>query len=97
MAGGMNKRNEGPSLADRSARMRDGQGHEPTTTTDCPARHCWVADASDGKGLNRPGLLLEWRTGSAGWEGRVAYAAELRAGEWSMVEEWVSALLLRPV
>ncbi len=59
-----------------------------------PARHCWVVAPADG-GPARPGLLLEWRRTAAGrWEGRVVYAAELRAGCWAGVEEWLDAALL---
>jgi hypothetical protein len=63
---------------------------------DCPARHCWVAGSVDGRGVKRPGLLVEWRNGATGWEGRVVYAAQLRAGAWLLVEEWVPADLLTP-
>jgi hypothetical protein len=67
----------------------------PTPALGCPARHCWVTAPADG-GDPRPGLLLEWRKDAHGqWEGRVVYAAELRAGRWSSVEEWVSADLLK--
>lgn len=83
MAGGMNKRGSRVPLADR---VRD---HEV-----CPARHCWVADAADRYGVKRPGLLAEWRQGPDGWEGRVVYAAQLRPGEWQLVEEWLPAGLL---
>jgi hypothetical protein len=66
----------------------------PTPPTACPARHCWIALPVDGS-HPRPGLLLEWRRGELGrWEGRVVYAAELRPGRWSLVEEWVPAELL---
>jgi hypothetical protein len=65
----------------------------------CPTRHCWVSDAADGAGVRRPGLLVEWRqpdrTG-AGWEGRVVYAAQVRADSWVLVEEWLPAALLTP-
>lgn len=62
----------------------------------CPARHCWVSVPLDGPQA-RPGLLLEWRQGERGrWEGRVIYVAQLRAGRWSLVEEWVPAELLTP-
>ncbi len=63
----------------------------------CPARHCWVSDAVDGHGVRRPGLLVEWRQVSAGWEGRVIYAAELRSAIWVTVEEWLPAALLTPL
>jgi hypothetical protein len=61
------------------------------------ARHCWVADAVDGLGVERPGLLLEWRQGPTGWQGRVVYAAQPRPGRWVSVEEWVDATLLTPL
>jgi hypothetical protein len=35
MAGGMNRRARGPSIAQRVAATQDT----------CPARHCWVSDA----------------------------------------------------
>jgi hypothetical protein len=63
---------------------------------DCPARHCWVADAVDASGVKRPGLLVEWRAVPGGWEGRVVYAAQLRSGGWALVEEWLPATLLAP-
>jgi hypothetical protein len=59
-------------------------------------RHCWVAGAADDLGVKRPGLLVEWRRTDAGWQGRVVYAAELRVGEWSLVEEWLPSTLLSP-
>lgn len=62
----------------------------------CPARHCWVSGGVDDVGVKRPGLLVEWRVAATGWEGRVVYAAELRAGQWALVEEWLSAALLTP-
>ena len=67
-----------------------------TALEDCPGRHCWVADAVDKTGVKRPGLLVEWRAREAGWEGRVVYVAQLRAGGWALVEEWVPASLLTP-
>jgi hypothetical protein len=74
-------------------RVRAGATPAPPEA-DCPARHCWVADAADRTGTKRPGLLLEWRQGLNGWEGRVVYAARLRADGWASVEEWVPAALL---
>jgi hypothetical protein len=91
MAGGMNKRGSRVPLADR---VRDYQAAAAPSHDVCPARHCWVADAVDGHGVKRPGLLAEWRRGPDGWEGRVVYAAQLRPGEWQLVEEWLPAGLL---
>ena len=66
---------------------------------DCPGRHCWVANAADHAAQKRPGLLVEWRRPAAGpgWEGRVLYLAQLRAGRWAVVEEWVDGALLTAV
>lgn len=69
----------------------------PVQVESCPVRHCWVFDAADGRGVRRPGLLVEWRQVGAGWEGRVVYAAQLRADAWTLVEEWLPAALLTPL
>jgi hypothetical protein len=89
MAGGMGARGGLPM----SQRVRLGAR---ASDDGCPARHCWVADAVDGTGVKRPGLLVEWREGAAGWEGRVVYVAALRADGWAVVEEWLPASLLTP-
>lgn len=98
MAGGMNQRARGPSIAQRAARSRAAgpRVHGDPDTHPCPARHCWVSGAADDEGVKRPGLLVEWRHVAAGWEGRVVYAAELRPGQWALVEEWLPAVLLAP-
>jgi len=65
----------------------------------CPARHCWVLDPADHSGNQRPGLLVEWHhTDEDEWLGRVIYSAQLRPGEWIMLEEWLptKSLVLRP-
>lgn len=87
----MNKRGSRIPLADRvrSDRVPVDRAADP-----CPARHCWVSDAVDRQGVKRPGLLAEWRQARDGWEGRVVYAAQLRPGEWQLVEEWLPADLL---
>jgi hypothetical protein len=56
-----------------------------------------VADAVDGDGVKRPGLLVEWRQDAVGWQGRVVYAARLRGADWVIVEEWLPAALLTPL
>jgi hypothetical protein len=95
MAGGMGGRRGIP--LSRRVRVDEQTGGA------CPARHCWVAGGIDGgidalstAGVTRPGLLVEWRAGESGWEGRVVYAAQLRAGVWVLVEEWLPATLLTP-
>ncbi len=97
MGGGWGKQGSGVPLSERvrgSAVPAVSQGSESEA---CPARHCWVADAADGHGVKRPGLLVEWRQVDAGWEGRVVYAALLRPASWSLVEEWLPAALLTPM
>jgi hypothetical protein len=104
--GGWSKRGLGIPLADRvrasgpagvpAASAAPAPG-EPVS----PARHCWVSGAADGDGVKRPGLLVEWRQGPVGWEGRVVYSARVRADEfgapgWAVVEEWLPAELLTP-
>jgi hypothetical protein len=88
VAGGMGGRG-GIPLSERVRRRA-------STDDECPARHCWVADAVDGHGVKRPGLLLEWRMAETGWQGRVVYAAQVRPGRWALVEEWVAAAMLTP-
>lgn len=91
MAGGWGKQGSGVPLSERVRRA-----DLPTAGGQCPARHCWVSDA-DSSGVKRPGLLVEWRAGAEGWEGRVVHAASLRPGRWSLVEEWVPAARLTPL
>lgn len=74
-------------------RVRVGQAPPASSgsSSECPARHCWVSVPADG-GPPRPALLLGWRReGVAGpWVGHVAYVAELRPGEWAAVVEWLA-------
>jgi hypothetical protein len=86
MAGGMSR----PGGIPMSRRVRIG------ADDDCPAKHCWVSGGADDRGIKRPGLLVEWRAVATGWEGRVVYAAQLRSGDWALVEEWLPASLLTP-
>ena len=95
--GGWNKQGSGVPLSER---VRVGAPPEPPPAEPCPSRHCWVADAADGLGVKRPGLLVEWRPAGSGWEGRVVYAAQLRPTPpvtWVLVEEWLPAALLTPL
>ncbi|WP_341928214.1 hypothetical protein [Nocardioides psychrotolerans] len=100
MAGGWSKQGSGIPLSERVRAGQQGPASPslpaPLTGQSCPARHCWVADAVDRHGEKRPGLLVEWRQGATGWEGRVVYAARLRPDGWLLVEEWVPAALLAP-
>ncbi len=89
MAGGWGKQGSGVPLAQR---VRPGQAPADTEAGEGPARHCWVVDGVERR--RRPGLLVEWRTTTSGWEGRVVYATSLRPGVWSLVEEWLPAAQL---
>jgi len=100
--GGWSKRGMGIPLAQR---VRAGTSTHAALEPPSPAKHCWVADAVDGYGVKRPGLLVEWRQADAGWEGRVVYSARMRPAdrdgetghEWLVVEEWLPADLLTPL
>lgn len=100
MAGGMTRRGAGVPLRDRVRRDPAAAAPHPDAPVDPSGggRHCWVLDAADRRGVKRAGLLLEWRRSAADgtWEGRVVYAAELRAGRTALVEEWLPAALLEP-
>jgi hypothetical protein len=100
MAGGMSRRGGGVPLRDRVRRDAGDVSARPDAPVDASGggRHCWVLDAADRRGVKRAGVLLEWRRSPADgtWEGRVAYAAELRPGRTALVEEWVPAALLEP-
>ena len=95
----MNRTGSGIPLRDR-VRVGGTSPRAPVRVTTpgpvCPARHCWVADAVDGDGEKRPGLLLEWRQRDRRWEGLVVYAARVRTHGWGLVQEWVPAELLTP-
>ncbi len=91
MGGGWGKQGSGIPLSERV------RGGEARAGEDCPARHCWVADAADRHGVKRPGLLSEWRQRDGVWEGRVVYAVRLRPDSWQLVEEWLPASLLTPL
>ena len=92
MVGGGMRRGWRMPLEERVAATQPAD--QGRSADDCPARHCWVLDAADLSGVRRPGLLVEWRQGPAGWEGRVVYVGSLRARGWAVVEEWVPAALL---
>ena len=48
-----------------------------------PARHCLVDE--------QPSLLVEWRRGPSGWEGRVISVVWVDAVGWATVERWLPA------
>ena len=76
MAGGYGRGDQG-SLAERVGAVSSDTPASPRT----PARHCFV----DGE----PALLVEWRQGSGGWEGRVISMVWVEAVGWATVERWL--------
>jgi hypothetical protein len=80
MRGGYGTSNFG-TLADRSSTA----GPAPPSS---PARHCHV----DGQ----PSLLVEWRRGTTGWEGRVITVVWMDAVGWATVERWLPASEIAP-
>ncbi len=75
----------GPTLAERSAVRR------PRAAEASEARHCWVVDAAGHPG-RWPALLVEWRRGATGWEGRVIYVIpEPRSAGARVIERWLPA------
>ena len=86
MAGGMNKRGNFGSMAERVARSYDSDSAPPM-----PLKHCWVIDRHG----RLPGLLLEWQRTETGFKGRVLRPVLDDQG-WIVVEEWLPAELLEP-
>jgi hypothetical protein len=78
MAGGIGRSDQG-RLVDRI----DATLSETAALHRSPARHCFV----DGE----PALLVEWRQGSGGWEGRVLSMVRVAAARWATVERWLPA------
>jgi hypothetical protein len=89
MAGGMRRRGDRRSLAERI------HGDTPPSRSPVPSarrvKPCWVTDSHG----HNPGLLLEWRQVAAGWQGRVVRPVFDGSG-WIVVEEWLPAELLTP-
>lgn len=79
MAGGFSRSDQG-SLA---SRVGAATTTTPISRSLSPARHCFV----DGE----PALLVEWRQGSVGWEGRVLSMVWVDAVGWATVERWLPA------
>jgi hypothetical protein len=93
----MHRGRSGRSLADRAA--DSGVRAEPEPRPAAPhdvaeGRHCWVHDPPDAAGT-WPGLLVEWRRGETGWQGRVVYTVVGAAGS-RLVEAWLPAARLEP-
>jgi len=77
------RRRASGSLADRVAAS---SGSPPPPAL----KHCWVVTGPRGR---LPGLLLAWRQGPDGWQGRVVHAV-LEPSGWAVVEEWLPAGML---
>jgi hypothetical protein len=56
-------------------------GADPPMDPPSPARHCFVGGEAS--------LLVEWRRGSTGWEGRVISLVWVDAVGWATVERWL--------
>ncbi|MET0997535.1 MAG: hypothetical protein ABWX73_02370 [Marmoricola sp.] len=78
MRGGYGTSGQG-NLANRT-------GAEIAVDPPSPARHCFV----DGQ----PSLLVEWRRGTTGWEGRVLSVVWVDAVGWATVARWLPAAAL---
>ena len=101
--GGMSNR-RGPTLAERSGPARSSTPTEATPEN--PAddrsgyaetprqRHCWV-HTPDAPSEPLPGLVVEWRRSTTGWEARVVYALD-ETDQSTIVEAWIPARRLRP-
>jgi hypothetical protein len=94
MAGGMNKRGNYGSMADRVARSQGAEATAPgpeSRSSDPPLKHCWVSDEHG----RLPALLLGWRRTESGFQGRVLRPVPDEDG-WIVVEEWLPADRLGP-
>jgi hypothetical protein len=78
MAGGMGRSAQG-NLAQRLA----AQAPPPALVHRSQARHCVVE--------GEPALLVEWRQGDLGWEGRVLSMTWIDAIGWATLERWLPA------
>ncbi len=80
MRGGYGTSGQG-NLADRTG--ADARADPPS-----PARHCHVG--------TQPSLLVEWRRGTTGWEGRVISVVWVDAVGWATVARWLPAGEISP-
>ena len=80
-------RGVGGNLASRVAGSTSAST-PPPSSQGSPARHCFVDGA--------PALLVEWRRGVGGWEGRVLSMIWVDAVGWATVERWLPVSAVRP-
>jgi hypothetical protein len=94
MAGGMTPGRSRRSLGERAANSGVTPSPVPLPADGAEGRHCWVHDPPDSPGI-WPGLLVEWRQRTDGWQGRVAYTVTGPHGP-ALVETWIPAARLEP-
>ena len=80
------RRRASGTLASRVA----GTSPPPAQPPPPAIKHCWVT----GPGGRLPALLLAWRQGADGWQGRVVHPV-LEASGWALVDEWLPAEVLK--
>jgi len=105
VAGGMGRRGDGLTLAQRAAvvapevapSVPSAPAGRAARVRPVVRRHCWVQGLSDAPG-RWPGLLVEWRRpdGPGGWEGRVVYVVHQGVTGAVVVEAWLAAPHLSP-
>ncbi len=83
MAGGYGRGDQG-RLADRVGAPLERTPPVPRS----PARHCLVS--------GEPALLVEWRQGSTGWEGRVISMVWVDSVGWASLERWLPTSCIDP-
>lgn len=99
VAGGMGRRRDGLTLAERAATAAPASVPEVHEGRARPVvrRHCWVHGLQDAPG-RWPGLLVEWRQApdGRGWDGRVVYVVSPGTNTAVVVEAWLAAAHLSP-
>jgi hypothetical protein len=65
---------------------RTGPGRSPAPGP----RHCWVDDPPGFAG-RWPGVVVEWRRGHSGWQGRTLVVVVLGGDEPLVLELWLDA------
>lgn len=94
MAGGGGRSKAEASLANLTQRGILGAGSGPRAgpgRSPAPGpRHCWVDDPPGFAG-RWPGVVVEWRRGHSGWQGRTLVVVVLGGDEPLVLELWLDA------